>query len=209
MYLEQLPHDVIFAMPENAWIQAAWNAAVENLATGKTKLIDFNSDKWIVSCEKFEDIAAITNNSELLYNLRKLDSIRKLPYIRSILAIPNNLSEKQARAHRTFYDTTRARSALLPSRDLELQILPLLRQIHPEKMPAHLWIQLAWKIACGSSLAEYSRVYKVQNGIWFIICQNHETLQTLQNDERIPRFIRWLSRYQPLDFRGLNLALTQ
>ncbi len=199
MYIEALPKEVLYAMPENAYRTAAWNAAVDGIATSKTRIISMRNGRWVAACADIRDIAILTKNNDVLYNLRRIDNLRRLPYVHSICPIPDNVSSAQARLHRDFnevFRTSHRSDAGAPHPDTTLS---LIRRLPVKSMPVRLWHALAWKLSAGPELAAKTAVRGVIDGTWIIACADAQTRDEVASSAAILPMLRWLSRYRAYD----------
>ena len=204
MYIEELPESVISAMSDRQWQIAAWNAAVDGIATQKTRIISIRHGRWVVACTSPKDIATLTKNNDVLYNLRKIDSLRKLPYIRIICPVPDAVTSAQARSHRDLNDVFQSSGHTTAHPQIPVATIDMLRRLPIKSMPIHLWHELAWKLAAGPEIASTSQVRTVINGTWVIACDDAETQRAIESSLSIAPMLRWLARYREYEVKDIK-----
>lgn len=204
MYLEELPESVIFAMSETQWLVAAWNAAVEGVAKGKTRVVSSRRGRWVVACTNAHDIAILTKNNDVLYKLRRIDSLRKLPYVRVVCPVPDAVTSSQARAHGDLNDVFQSSGRSTAHPNIPAVTLDVLRRLPLKSMPLNLWQALAWKIAVGPEFSHRTQVRAVVEGSWIIVCDSAKTQSEIESTEAIALALRWLSRYRECEVRSIK-----
>lgn len=204
--LEDFSRETIEAMPWEAWLLAAWHASISGIVSGPVRLVSTKRGIWVAVCSQVRDIVLLTDNDEVIYRLRRLDTIRPLAPLKSIYPVPQDVSPSQSHRYPLMHEAYRAVSKR-DDHHGDTMILTMLRGLPLQKMPLNAWHQLAWRVATEPSVSAHTQVLSVSRGIWRIACFTQESYDKLANSAKVIATLNWLSRYRRIDARRIEREL--
>ena len=180
--LEKMPRDMVMCMPPEAWLHAAWDAAVEGIEG--SSVVKTDNGFWFIQCETLETLQSLQACGQIIARIHHIDEIRMLPQLRWIVLLPPNRF---------------------------CSPFSLLKEHVVRQMPEHQWIKYAYQLSVDPITGQTSSVSAIDNGVWHIRCTSEHAYRTLQSPQTMMGMIHWLAqKYRPLPaLHQLKLSLGQ
>ena len=170
--IEKIPHDALMQMSPEAWRTAAWDAAVEGIVTGVSRVVRTVRGYWHINCDSLKTMQSLQGRGEIVARLHQMHEIRILPPLRAIITIPP---------------------------DDFVSPFSLVHRKNILNMPPEIWHAYAFKLSVDSETAETISIIGISNGIWQVRCDSVHAYQFLQTPQTVIGMIYWLSRrFRPL-----------